>query len=710
VSRCDRAERGGCPSCGGLCHLQGQVRSASTARPVGAVGERRAQQIAQGVSVANESEDKRVSVRDLEQITRSANIPTLLMVIYQVTGDPRWLRPPYRPTRSKGLSDHDTGGLPENIQQEIRLAAAGAFHDLQEGKRPAIPWPSPRQTSAMLGVCVGEEVDDSYGVMFSEEFRRRIGAIERVGPGHGEVPRGFRVLIVGAGVSGIIAAQRLALMGVPYLIVDTHDAPGGNWLDNSYPGAGVDTPSHLYSFSFAPDDWTKHFELQPGLKAYLGRTFDLIGARPHTRFRTDVVRAQYDERCAAWQVELRGQDGTRETMTFNAIVSAVGILNRPKLPAIAGLESFPGPSFHSACWPSDLDLAGKRVAVIGSGASAMQIVPAIVDEVEQVTVFQRTPPWVAPFEKFEQRIDANARFLLRSFPLYRAWYWLKLYWQFGDKVLDALRKDPDWPYPDRAVNARNDGHREFFTQYIKDELGDRTDLFSKVLPAYPPFGKRILLDNGWYRALCRPNVTLVDEPVVAATPTGVVAGSGAAFDADVLVWATGFEASKFVSTLEIVGRHGATLREAWNDDDARAYLGVTVPGFPNLFLLGGPNSFPGSGSFMYFMEVQMRYVARLLGAMFVARAPAIDVRQQVFDDYNELLDRTSETTVWTHPGTTTYFRNSLGRLLFVSPFRNVEYWTRAESSSIEDYEIVPAAVAEESEESEDAESEVAESA
>jgi 4-hydroxyacetophenone monooxygenase len=279
---------------------------------------------------------------------------------------------------------------------------------------------------------------------------------------------------------------------------------------------------------------------------------------------------------------------------------------------------------------------------------------------------------------------------MRSFPLYRAWYWLKLYWQFGDKVLDSLRIDPDWPFPERSVNARNDGHREFFTDYIREQLGSRTDLFDKVLPHYPPYGKRILLDNGWYRALCRPNVELVSEAVHSVLPTGVRTASGAEYAADVLVWATGFETSRFVSSLDVIGIGGLSLREAWDDDDPRAYLGVTVPSFPNLFLMGGPNSFPGSGSFMYFMEVQMRYIGRLLTSMFEKNLRAIDVRKDVFEQYNGDVDRTSATTVWSHTGTTTFFRNARGRLVFVSPYRNVEYWTKAECSDLEDYEPVPA--------------------
>jgi 4-hydroxyacetophenone monooxygenase len=635
--------------------------------------------------------DVPLTLEQLRAGTSATNIPTLLMVVYQVTGDHRWLEPPFRPTRSSGLSDHDTGGLAPEIQSEIRAAGVAAFQHLQAGRPPAIVAPSPDQMIEMLTACVGEEVDESYGAMFAEEFRRRIGIPDAEAERQGTAPpTGFRVLVIGAGVSGIIAAHRLQQLGVDFVVVDEQSGPGGSWRSNTYPGSGVDTPSHLYSFSFAPNDWSKHFELRDELEEYFTHTYQMLGAERRTRFGWKVTSARFDAGSGQWSVAMCRPDGSTQSEVFDAVISAVGILNRPKMPAIAGLDQFRGPSFHSSTWPADLDIRGKRVAVIGSKASAMQIVPAVVDDVAALTVLQRTPPWVAPFEKFQVAINPDVRRVLRAFPLYRAWYWLKLYWQFGDKVLDSLRKDPDWKYPDRSVNARNDRHRELFTDYIRTELGDRIDLFDKVLPTYPPYGKRILLDNGWYRALCQPLVELVDEAVVGVTPHGVLTSSGQSYSADVLVWATGFEASRFVSSLDIIGRNGVSLREAWDDDDARAYLGVTVPGFPNLFLLGGPNSFPGSGSFMYFMEVQMRYIARLMGHMFDAGVQTAEVRTDVFEEYNELVERTSLTTVWTHPGTTTFFRNERGRLVFVSPFRNVEYWSRAERSDLFDFDLRPA--------------------
>jgi 4-hydroxyacetophenone monooxygenase len=633
------------------------------------------------------SDRGQLSLAELCEITEAANLPTLLMLIYQVTGDSRWLEPPYCPTRSGGLSDHDDGGFSGPIQDEIRSAGAQALFDLQSGQAPAIPVPTPQETSRMLGVCVGESVDLSYGVMFCEEFKRRIGITRDIDIAE-RVPAGFHVLIIGAGVSGIIAAQRLGEMGVSYTVLDEHDGAGGNWRDNSYPGAGVDTPSHLYSFSFAPYDWTKHFELRAALEDYLSETFERVGGAANTRFNTKVVEARFDAAAMVWRVEVEDGQGYRDEISANVVISAVGVLNVPSLPNISGMERFTGPSFHSSNWPKGLDITGKSVAVIGSGASAMQIVPAIADRVEKLTVFQRTPPWVAPFEKFQLPIDDGARYLLRHFPIYRSWYFLKLYWQFGDKVLDSLRKDPSWPHPERSVNARNDGHRQFFTRYISDQLGPRIDLFDKVVPTYPPYGKRILLDNGWYAALLRDNVTLVSEPVCEVVDNGVRVGSGDIYDADMLVWATGFQASRFVASLEVIGLNQMSLRDAWDDDDARAYLGVSVPGFPNFFLLGGPNSFPGSGSFMYFMEIQMRYIGRILASMIDANIAAVNTRQDVYKRYSHLVDTTSEMTVWTHPGTNTFFRNARGRLVFVSPFRNVEYWTQAVHSGLDDYELL----------------------
>ena len=635
------------------------------------------------ISAPNGGELSQVQIRAAVAV---ANVPTLLMVIYQVTGDERWLSSPYLPTRGRGLGDHDDGGLPTRLQAEIRDAACEAIAHLQSGLPPAIALPQPDLVHRMLTVCMGETIRPAYGEMFAFELARRIApAAPEVQLDRPEMPPGFKTIVIGAGVSGIVAAQQLEDMGVDYLVLEKQAGPGGNWLQNTYPGAGVDTPSHLYTFSFAENDWGKHFELRDNLQAYFERVIASIDAGARIRFGTEVLSAQFDEAALLWRLRIRGPDGLIEQVTANAVIGALGVLNRPRLPAVPGIGGFAGPEFHSAEWPRGLELHGKRVALVGTGASAMQIGPAIAGSVEHLTIFQRSPQWVAPFEKFRRPIPSELRTLLRTCPIYRGWYWLRLFWQFGDKVIEALRVDPEWPYPERAVNARNDGHREFFTRYLASELEGRDDLIAKALPDYPPYGKRILLDNGWFQTLKRDSVTLINEGVAEVRPDGLVTSDGVEHEVDVVIWATGFDVVHFVASMEVRGVGGRTLREAWRDDDPRTYLGVSAPGFPNFFMLGGPHSFPGSGSFMYFMEVQMRYIRRVLTELANRGLRVAAVREEVNEAYNERIDALHARSVWTHPGMTTYYRNARGRVVFVNPFLNLDYWTMTREVDLADY-------------------------
>jgi 4-hydroxyacetophenone monooxygenase len=398
-----------------------------------------------------------------------------------------------------------------------------------------------------------------------------------------------------------------------------------------------------------------------------------------------VRHATYDEGSRRWSVELDGADGRKETLEADVLISAVGVLNRPKLPDVPGIGGFRGQAFHSSDWPADVDLVGKRVALVGTGASAMQIACAVAAEVEELVIFQRSPQWVAPFDKFQAPIPDGLRLLLKTSSIYRAWYWLRLFWQFGDRVIEALRVDPDWEHPERSVNGRNDAHRRFFTRYLEDELEGRPDLIVKALPDYPPYGKRILLDNGWYRMLRRDNVTLVADSVAEVREHSLVSGQGEEYDVDVVIWATGFDVARFVGSIEVRGIGGTTLREAWHDDDPRAFMGVSVPAFPNFLMLGGPNSFPGSGSFMYFMELQMRYIGRLLRKMFRERLGAIAASPEATAAFNETVEALHEQMVWTHPGMSTWYRNRHGRVVFAMPFLNLDYWEMTERADFENY-------------------------
>lgn len=616
-----------------------------------------------------------------------ANIPTLLMVLTQMTGDLRWLEDPYRPSRNRGLGDNDSGGLDEHVQAEIRREAVEAIREWKVGRPLAIPQPSRQMLVDMLSVSMGETVPLEYADMMAHELgldRRE----QSTGTATANAPEGFRALIIGAGASGLCAAVRLRELDVPYTIVERNDEVGGTWFENRYPGAGVDTPSHLYSFSFAKNDWTRYFAGQEELRAYFNRIADDFGIREHITFRTEVTKAAYDEAVQEWEVTVVRPDGSSDTLRANIVISAVGAFNKPKWPSIPGLDTFAGPVAHTARWPQDLDLSGKRVAVIGNGASAMQLVPAIADTVGSMTVFQRSPQWAAPFEQFKKPVPDGARWLFEEVPLYESWYRLRLAWTFNDRIYDALQKDPSWPHPDRSINEVNDGHRRYFTRHIVTELGDRQDLLEKCLPKYPPFGKRMLLDNGWFRTMTRDNVELVTERVTGVREDCVVAGDGTEYEVDAIVLATGFDVVRFLAPMTVVGRGGVNLDDVWQGDDARAYLGMTVPGFPNFFCLYGPNlQFGHGGSLLFMLELQMHYLTDLLGQMFANGFGVVECRHDVHDDYNDRVDAAHDAMVWTHPGMDVYYRNSRGRVVVNNPFKVVDFWHMVQHADLDDYQV-----------------------
>jgi 4-hydroxyacetophenone monooxygenase len=603
------------------------------------------------------------------EAVRSANIPALIPTLAMYTGDERWLREPYAPARQRGLDDNHDGGLPPAIQDEIRAAAAEAI----AAGEVALPEPSHEQLVRMLSVAMGEEVPPEYGPMIASEL-----GLGDPAPAPGRVPDGFRAIVIGAGISGLATSIKLAEAGIPHVVLERNATVGGTWMENHYPGAGVDTPSALYSFSFAPRDWTMYFALRDELQAYLEQLADDFGVRERIRFDTEVRSATYDEDAQEWVV--RTDD---DTLRANVLITCVGGFNKPKWPDL-DLSRFTGPVVHTARWPDDLSLAGKRVGVIGNGASAMQLVPAVCEEAERVVVFQRSPQWAAPFDQFHEQVPEGERWLMREVPLFRLWYRLRSGWTFNDKVHPALQKDPAWEHPERSVNRINDGHREFFTRYIHSKLGDRPDLVEKVLPDYPPFGKRILLDNGWYDALRRDDVELVDGPVDLD-----------AHELDVLVCATGFDVVRFLVPIEIRGRGGLDLHEFWGDEDARAYLGTVIPHFPNLFMVYGPNTQAGhGGSLIGSAEAQLHYLMGLIEQLVAHGGGAIEVREAVYEAYNRRVDAAHERMVWTHPRMETYYRNSHGRVVVTTPFRVVDYWHMTRSVDLGDYEL-EAAVKEE---------------
>ena len=383
----------------------------------------------------------RVTDHELRDALESANIPTLLLSLVQMTGDERWLADPYRPTRTVALDDNDTGGLPPQRQAEVRAAALEAL----AANRPPSP-PADADIPRLLSAAMGERVPPEYSTAMAEDGGFRPPPWLTAPP----LDTDLRVLVIGAGISGIAMSVALQRMGVAHTVIEKNDAVGGTWLENTYPGAGVDTPCHLYSFSFAPrPDWTRYFAKQPEILAYLQEVAREFGVTDRVRFGTEVVSATWDEPSATWAVVTR-RDGVEERHVVDVVISAVGHFNRPVVP---DLGTFAGPAFHTARWDHDVDLAGRRVGVIGVGASAMQVVPAIADVAGELVLFQRSPQWVVPNRNYLRDVDAHTRLLMEQVPGYRSWYRLRQMWMYQDKLHATLHKDPDWPHPERSLNA-----------------------------------------------------------------------------------------------------------------------------------------------------------------------------------------------------------------------------------------------------------------
>ncbi|MFE3635194.1 flavin-containing monooxygenase [Streptomyces sp. NPDC059168] len=490
-----------------------------------------------------------------------------------------------------------------------------------------------------------------------------------------------RVAVIGSGFGGLGAAVRLRREGITdFVVLERADGVGGTWRDNSYPGCACDVPSHLYSFSFAPNpDWPRTFSGQEHIRAYLEHVTDVFGLRPHLRFGAEVKLMRWDGERLRWEIET-----ARGTLTADVVVSATGPLSDPKTPGIPGLETFPGKVFHSARWDHDYDLRGKRVAMVGTGASAIQIVPAIQRQVGRLTLFQRTPPWVMP--RMDRAIGAAERRLHRALP-FTTRLRRGMLWGIRELQVQAFTKHPDELGLVERLAKRN------MARAVKDPA-----LRAKLTPDYRIGCKRILLSSEYYPALARPNVDVVASGLSEIRGSTVVAADGSEAEVDAIIFGTGFHVTDMPIAERVVGAEGVTLAETWKGG-MRALRGASAAGFPNWMTIIGPNTGLGNSSMILMIESQLTYMADYLRQLDVLAVPpgpggtgggrvALDARPAAVDAWNHRVQERMKRTVWNTGGCTSWYLDPSGRNTTIWPGTTAEFRRATRRVDLAEYEVV----------------------
>lgn len=482
-----------------------------------------------------------------------------------------------------------------------------------------------------------------------------------------------RVAVIGSGFGGLGAAVRLRREGITdFVVLERADSVGGTWRDNSYPGCACDVPSHLYSFSFAPNpDWPRVFSGQEHIRAYLERVTDVFRLRPHIRFGAEVKLMTWDRDRLRWEIET-----SAGRISADVVVSATGPLSEPRVPDVPGLDTFPGKVFHSARWDHGYELRGKRVAMIGTGASAIQIVPKIQPAVSRLTLFQRTPPWVLP--RVDREIGALERALHRALP-FTGRMRRGLLWGIRELQVQAFTKRPGELGPVEQLAKRN------MARAVRDP-----DLRARLTPDYRIGCKRILLSSTYYPALVQPNVDVISSGLSEIRGSTLVAADGSTAEADAIVFGTGFHVADMPIAERVVGADGLTLRESWREG-MQSLRGASTAGFPNWMTIIGPNTGLGNTSMILMIEAQLNYLADFLRQLTVLGGEvALDARPDAVRAWNRRVQRRMGCTVWNTGGCTSYYLDEHGRNTTIWPGTTTEFRGATRRVDLAEYEVLRA--------------------
>lgn len=590
-----------------------------------------------------------------------ADLNALRMALYQATGDESLLALKLRQTPAFGGSSTLTT-VAEEGHGELK-AKALAFLLAKPDEFHAVR-PSDAELRRMFDAFRNESLTDK-----DWRYRRDLAAFDdhprlaRWTDGKPRLPDGYRVAIIGAGFCGIAMGVQLEKLGIPCTIYERRGELGGTWSRNVYPDARVDTTNFMYQFFFEKNyPWREYFARAPEVRAYLEHIAGKYGVRQHMRFNTDVRRAVFEAESGTWTLTLAA-DGAEQVVTVNAVVAASGLFANPKRFDVPGAEDFRGQFVHTAECTGQEDLDGKDVAIIGNGSTGVQMMSAVARRARSVGVFQRTPQWISPRERYGEPLKPETRWLLDTMPYYWNWY----SYSISTMRLGMQRTqefDPAWQAAGGLVSKANDELRALLTSYIKSKVGSRPDLVEKLTPRHAPMARRMIIDNNWYASLLEDHVELVTDKIERLTPDGILTADGQERHYDVIFTATGFDVEKYLWPANFRGLGGLDIEEYWTDPNGggpRAYLSLTVPGFPNLFIMYGPNSQNRAGSLIVWMEVWARYIAQALIATIEGGHRYAVVKPEVFEDYNQRHDAAMRGLIW-------YDKASIGRNYYVNRF------------------------------------------
>ena len=553
--------------------------------------------------------------------------------------------------------------------------------------------PSDEELRRLMDLVLGVPTRDEHF-----EVRRGLLAFEKFPFFHAprdskpKVPEGFEVAIIGAGLAGIAMAVQLEKLGIPYVLYERRSEIGGIWSINKYPDIRVDTLSITYEYTFEDQyPWKEYFARGAEVRGYVESIARKYGVFEKIRFEHDLESATFDEQRSIWNLTLRRADGTREKREVPVIITASGLFSTPKIPDIPGIDGFEGTIVHPTKWTSEHDVRGKRVAVVGNGSTGVQLLAPVAEEALHVSVFQRTPQWISPRANYGRAVEPEVRWLLDNMPGY--WNWCRYTSAIGLFTWheDFLVPDREWERQGGHITKKSDDLREILIGYIRGQVGNRPDLIERLIPDYAPMVRRPVVDNGWYKALTRENVELVDDAIARLTPRGIETVDGKQRDVDLIVFATGYDVVKYLWPADYRGQGGRSLREFWGDDP-RAYLGILVPHFPNLFMLYGPNSQPVSGgiSLPSWFQIWAAYVGQCLVAMFEGGHSAVSVTGPAFEAFNKRLDAEASGMAFvTDKGSAArnYYLNASGRLQVNTPFETADLYAMQKAPDFEDLEF-----------------------